>query len=75
MSIADFLPVQFFELAFIFTFIFMPVLVFRGDIENYFFGLIVMYMCVRVLKRRKRTTLPADGKAVLVTGCDTGNVN
>jgi len=72
MSFGDLVPVQFYELAFLFSFVFMPVLAWRADYENYIFGMIVMYMCVRVVRRRKRKTLPADEKAVFISGCDSG---
>lgn len=72
MSLGDLLPVQFYELAFLFSFVFMPVLAWRADFENYIFGALVMFMCLRIVRRRKRVLLPADDKAVFISGCDSG---
>ncbi|WAR18648.1 BDH-like protein [Mya arenaria] len=72
MSIGDLLPVSFFEVAFLATWLLLPVLVWRADVEAYVFGLIVIYMCIRTIRRRRRTLLPVTGKAVLVSGCDSG---
>lgn len=72
MSLGDLLPLQFYELAFMCTFLFIPVVAFQADLENYIFGVIVCYMLFRVVRRRKKTKLPADGKAVFISGCDTG---
>ncbi|XP_045187222.1 retinol dehydrogenase 16-like isoform X2 [Mercenaria mercenaria] len=72
MSLGDLLPLQFYEIAFLCTLLFVPVVSFRGDLENYFFGVLVIYMLLRVIRNRKKSKLPADGKAVFISGCDSG---
>ena len=72
MSLGDLLPLQFYEIAFVCAFLFVPVVSFRGDFENYFFGVLVLYMLLRVIKNRKKSKLPSDGKAVFISGCDSG---
>lgn len=72
MSIGDLLPVVFYEIAFIATGLLLPVLVWRADVESYVFGVVVCYFCLRAIRRRKRSTLTADGKAVFISGCDSG---
>lgn len=66
------MPVQFYEITFLCTFAFIPFAVFRGDLESYVFGIVVVYMCLRVIRGRKKTKLKSDGKAVFVSGCDSG---
>lgn len=72
MSLGELIPVQVYELVFIGTFFFLPILVWKAEVETYFFGVIALYMLLRVIRSRRRKTLPADGKAVFITGCDTG---
>ncbi|XP_060602196.1 D-beta-hydroxybutyrate dehydrogenase, mitochondrial-like [Ruditapes philippinarum] len=72
MSLGDLLPLQFYEVAFLGAFLFVPVVAFRGDLENYFFGVLVLYMLLRVIKNRKKSKLSSDGKAVFISGCDSG---
>ena len=61
------------EVLFLLTFLLLPVLVYQAGLSIYLFTLLMMYIALNVVRKYKKTLIPPDGKAVFISGCDSGN--
>ena len=53
-------------------FLLLLLLTFQTNFWKFCLGILISYVCLKMIRNLYTRTIPMDGKAIFITGCDTG---